>query len=141
MDPQKVYQGSRSGDRGDATAILVFAPNREYPLPFVDQWEHGRRVYDDHSPRPDTPESRRHEWGYPGAGAADTAASILADYLDEPAPRRLVQKFKFEHVAGLPRTGRWVITGGQIQAFLDRHQALLAEERREAAEYQQFKTW
>jgi hypothetical protein len=142
MDTQpKVYTGSRAPGRGaGGTAIIVTAPRREYPLPFVDQWEHGRRAYDDHSPVPDSPEYRRHEWGYRGSGPADTAASILFDYLGEPAPRSLVQKFKAEHVATLPRWARWTITGQQVQAFLDRHAALIARERAAVAEYQQFKT-
>lgn len=137
----RAYYGSRApGPRADGTAILVVSDDRgDYPLPFVDQWEHSRRFYDDHAPVPDSPDSRRHDWGYGGSGAADTAASILADHLGEPAPRPLVQKFKWGHVAGLPRAERWVITSAEIQGFLDRHAALLERQRALVAEYQQFK--
>jgi hypothetical protein len=138
----KTYLGSRApGPGGGGTAITVATDDGgEYPLPFVDQWEHGRRCYDDHSPTADSPESRRHEWGYPGSGPADTAASILADHLGEPAPRPLVQRFKADHVSRLPRAGRWEITGDQIEAFLARHRTLIDRERALAAEYRRFTT-
>lgn len=133
----KTFHGSREvrrnqtrievRDHGDIDGDPVI-----YPLAFVDQHEHGRRVYRDDLPRD---KEQTFEWGYGGAGPADTAASLLAEVLGEPAPRRVVQAFKDDVVGGLSRDA-WVLSADQITGWLLDHAGLMAEEVAIAAEYQ-----
>jgi hypothetical protein len=142
----KVYTGSRSGDSGTAIIVDVLDPPSEdnsgmgeraaeYPLPFVDKYEWERSRLGTPIPQADTPDSRRHEWGYEGTGAAATAASILADWFGEPQPVRIVQAFKRAVVAQLggPTRGGWTLAGPQIQEWVDANRAMIDQARREAA--------
>lgn len=45
------------------------------------------------------------EFGYGGSGPADTALNILALVLTPREANRLHQRFKFAHIANLPRAG------------------------------------
>jgi hypothetical protein len=129
----KRYEGSRSGQYG--TAILVFPDGgTPYPLPLVDQWEHARQVYGDTVARATGPDVQ-HEWGYLGAGPADTAASLLADFLGEPQSRIVVQRFKQEVVARLPRYIRWTLEAEQVEGWLLGHAELVAREAKADDEY------
>jgi hypothetical protein len=139
----RVYTGTRVGDFGTAIIVSVLDPPSddnsgmgdvagEHPLPFVDKYEWERTHLGTPIPMADTPDSRRHEWGYEGTGASDTAASILADWFGEPQPVRIVQAFKRAVVAGLPREG-WRLAGPTIQAWVDDNAAMIAQARREAA--------
>jgi hypothetical protein len=121
----KLYTGRRSGT--DGTSILVTDLGvGEYPLPFTDKHEHERLFYGTTIPTADTPDSRRHEWGYEGTGPADTAASILADWYGTPQPGRIVQHFKRDCLAGLPREPgtSWSIDEGYLRQWADRNQDL-----------------
>jgi hypothetical protein len=142
----KVYTGSRVGNYGTAIIVDVLDPPsednsgmgdraEEYPLPFVDKYEWERTRLGTPIPMADTPDSRRHEWGYGGTGAADTAASILADWFGEPQPVRIVQTFKRDIVARLggPEQGGWTLTGDQITAWAAEHAAMIDQARREAS--------
>lgn len=84
-DARKVYRGVR--DRNGICLIEVTPPGAEvgYPLPH-------RMI---HSPT-------GFEWGYGGSGPADTARSILADYLGFVPAASIYQRFKFLIVAALP---------------------------------------
>ena len=124
----KLYTGHRSGT--DGTSILVtHLGHGEYPLPFIDKHEHERLFYGTAIPTADTPESRRHEWGYEGTGPADTAASILADWFGVPQPARLVQHFKRDCLAGLPREPgtSWSIDEGYLVRWAYRNRSLFAD--------------
>jgi len=108
---RKRYVGIRRGDT--ETEITVHPDAGEaYPLPLIDQWQAGR-----HTSR--AGRLGRHEWGYPGAGPAATAASILADHTGLPQPRQLVQRFKAAVVARLPREG-FELPGDRVAAWLAR---------------------
>jgi hypothetical protein len=104
----------------------------EYPLAFVDKYEWERTRLGTPIPMADTPDTRRHEWGYEGTGAADTAASLLADYLGEPQPVRITQAFKRAIVARLAHD-RWTLSGDQIKAWLLENAAMVAQAQQEAA--------
>ena len=140
----KVYTGSRVGHSGTAIFVDVLDPPsednsgmgdrvKEYPLPFVDKYEWERTRLGTPIPMADTPDSRRHEWGYEGTGAADTAASLLADWFGEPQPVRITQAFKRDIVARLPRDRSWSLSGDQVTAWTEEHAAMIAQARREAA--------
>jgi hypothetical protein len=140
----RVYTGTRQGDFGTAIFVTLLEPPSEdnsgmgdrageYPLPFVDKYEWERTHLGTPIPMADTPETRRHDWGYEGTGASDTAASILADWFGEPQPVRIVQAFKRAIVAGLPRDQGWTLTGDRIQAWVEDNRAMLAQARQEAA--------
>jgi hypothetical protein len=140
----RLYTGTREGDFGTAIFVtLLEAPSEdnsgmggragEYPLPFVDKYEWERTRLGTPIPMADTPDSRRHEWGYEGTGPADTAASILADWFGEPQPARIVQAFKRAIVAGLPRNRSWTLTGDRITEWVEGNRAMLAQARAEAA--------
>jgi len=76
-------------------------------------------------------------WGYAGSGPAETARCILADFLElEPIQHRsgllcagdipeleaIYQKFKFDHIATLPKNGgTWELDGAIIAAWLASH--------------------
>ena len=62
------------------------------------------------------------EWGYGGSGPAQLALAILADHLvDDEQALNLYQHFKWVVIAGLPKH-RWSLTGGDIDAALQRIQ-------------------
>jgi hypothetical protein len=129
LGPAKRYQGSRAGHDGTAIIVQVLddLDGGEYPLPYLDAHELERRLLGSVIPQADTPDDRRHEWGYEGSGARDTAASLLADYLGEPQPPSVVQQFKRDVVARLPREpGRgFTLEGARIGAWLAEHRELV----------------
>lgn len=58
------------------------------------------------------------EWGYGGAGPAQLALAILADYLDDDQETlNLYQRFKWFTIAELPRH-YWKLTSGDIDHAL-----------------------
>jgi len=69
---------------------------------------------------------RRHSpdgfaWGYGGSGPAQLSLALLADFLGKDRRAvRLYQDFKFSVVARLPQRERWILTGEEIAAAVDR---------------------
>jgi hypothetical protein len=124
----KLYQGTRSGHYG--TAIIVVDGGLEYPLPFVDKWQHERDHRGTSIPQATRADQRTFEWGYLGAGPADTAASILADHFGRPQPIRIVQRFKEDVVGRLggPERGRWSLDGAMVDRWVAAHAELLTRE-------------
>lgn len=120
----KVYIGQRPGDDeiGDCR-IWVERRGKAYPLKHVVV----------HSPT-------GFEWGYAGSGPADSALSILADYLGE-APKvaqgrggnslayALHQEFKWKFIATALHAG-FRITSEQIAAWLKEREALVEQKRK-----------
>ncbi len=104
----KIYHGTRAAPYGTAIIVHDTTSGQEYPLPYVDKHEHERRRYGTVIPGPTRADQRTFEWGYEGVGPADTAASILADYLDAPQPVVIVQAFKRDIVARIGGVDRGV---------------------------------
>ena len=114
MRPQKVYRGIRGNDR--------------YGIMVNDQPLHHVMI---HSPTGFC-------WGYHGSGPADAALSILADHFNEKPTREelyhgvchcwaLHQDFKSDVVAKFPMDQNWELTAAEIDDFLKRHAAQLAD--------------
>jgi hypothetical protein len=59
------------------------------------------------------------EWGYGGSGPADTALSILTDYLGREPHPTMYQRYKFLAVGAWPRDA-FTTTGADIDLALER---------------------
>ena len=66
------------------------------------------------------------EYGHAGAGPADLARSILADYVGEVPGTRLCRAFTQRFIEPLDRQASWTISGVEIAAWLA---AVEAEDR------------
>jgi hypothetical protein len=64
------------------------------------------------------------QWGYSGSGPADTARSILWDYMGREPNPALYQAFKFDVVAKFPQSGNWTLSGDKVKVWLDEHEEL-----------------
>lgn len=58
------------------------------------------------------------EWGSAGIGAAQLALTILADFTGKAPDVSQYQLFKHKFIQGI-QDDRWLITGNQIQEFLN----------------------
>jgi len=67
------------------------------------------------------------QWGYGGSGPADTALSILWDYLGREPGEGLYQAFKFEVVAKFPYGGEWTLSGDEVKAWLGERNVVIDE--------------
>lgn len=100
---KKVYFGERTSSIG-ALRIKVLAVEKEYDLPHIVR----------HSPT-------GMNWGYGGSGAADTALSILTDFLgDQDQAERFYQDFKWAFVANIKGEDDLVIHGVRIRYWIER---------------------
>ena len=101
---KKVYFGERTSAIG-AQKIKVLAIEKEYDLPHIEK----------HSPD-------GFNWGYGGSGAADTALSILVDFLegDREKAERFYQDFKWAFVANIKGEDDLVIHGVRIRYWIER---------------------
>ena len=63
------------------------------------------------------------EWGYGGSGPSDLALSILSDYYnDAEFAIRAHQKFKWDKISFLPKTG-FTLTGEVIEQWREFYEA------------------
>ena len=101
---KKVYFGERTSAVG-AQKIKVLAIEKEYDLPHIEK----------HSPD-------GFNWGYGGSGAADTALSILVDFLDGDREKaeRFYQDFKWGFIATIKGEDDLVIHGVRIRYWIER---------------------
>lgn len=100
---KKVYFGKRTSAIG-AQRIKVLAVEKEYDLPHIEK----------HSPD-------GFNWGYGGSGPADTALSILTDFLgDQDQAERFYQDFKCAFVANIKKEDDLVIHGVRIHYWMQR---------------------
>jgi len=70
------------------------------------------------------------QWGYGGSGPADTARSILWDYLGHEPDSSLYQAFKFDVVAKFPQGGDWTMSGDDVKTWLEEHNVVVDESPR-----------
>lgn len=106
--------------------VLVNQDGRQRPLRFVTK-------FDGDPERRPTSRRPAFEWGYQGAGPADTAASILTDHLGYTPLNPLIQRFKRDVIAGLPRDG-FVLPADEVAAWCALHRGELAADRAEYTE-------
>lgn len=101
---KKVYFGERTSAIG-GQKIKVLAVEKEYDLPHIEK----------HSPD-------GFNWGYGGSGPADTALSILVDFLDGDREKaeRFYQDFKWGFVANIEKEKDLVILGSNIRHWIER---------------------
>ena len=101
---RKIYFGERTSAIG-AQRIKVLAVEKEYDLPHIEK----------HSPD-------GFNWGYGGSGPADTALSILVDFLegDREKAERFYQDFKRAFVVNIQKEDDLVIHGVRIRYWIER---------------------
>lgn len=100
-DPRIVYVGTREYG---ACSVKRRGEIRNIPL---------RLDLGNHSPT-------GFEWGYGGAGPAQTALAILADYLgDDLQAKSLYQEFKWVFVSVMPHEG-FEVAGSEIDFMLEK---------------------
>jgi ribosomal protein S27AE len=95
----KTYVGRR--DESGRAQILVLAPGDVTGRPLQHRVRHSPDGF---------------EWGYGGSGPADTARSILFDYLGHDVPASVYQAFKFTLVAKLKQD--WRATALDVDAAI-----------------------
>ena len=100
---KKVYFGKRTSAIG-AQKIKVLAVEKEYDLPHIEK----------HSPD-------GFNWGFGGSGPADTALSILIDFLDGDREKaeKFYQDFKWAFIATIKREADLVILGSKIRYWME----------------------
>lgn len=100
---KKVYFGERISAIG-AQRIKVLTGDKEYNLPHIVR----------HSPD-------GFNWGYGGSGAADTALSILTDFLgDQDQAEKFHQDFKWTFIANIKKEDDLMIQGTKIRYWIER---------------------
>jgi hypothetical protein len=123
----KTYIGRRVLVTGAApgcteTTVVINEDGRQRDLPYVHKFA-GDPGW--------TPPGRldpTFEWGYAGAGPADTAASILTDHLGYTPLPTIVQRFKADVVGRLDRDG-FRLPETEVAGWCTRHADLLEDDR------------